>query len=171
MTDTGLSLAVVFATLAGPIFAVIITRWQDTRAKRHERQAVTFRSLMATRGAAVSPEHVGALNTVEVDFYGVKAVESAWRDYVLHLNSHPGKEANEPAKTQWEERRRDKLTLMLAEMASAIGIAKSQIEIRQGGYYPEGWATRDLRQNAAQEWILDLAAGRRALPVKVVQSP
>jgi hypothetical protein len=125
---------------------------------------------MATRATPLSADHVGALNTIEVDFYGVPAVESAWTAYVAHLNGHPGNAASDQAKQAWDEGRRDRLAVLLGKMAISTGIAKSEIEIRQGGYNPEGWASREFRQNAAQEWILDLANSRRALPIKVVQN-
>jgi len=53
-------------------------------------------------------------------------------------------------------------------MANSLGITKGEIEIRQGGYYPKGWSTREARVGSAQTWILDLASGARAIPVKIV---
>lgn len=167
MTDPHLTYAIVFATLLGPIIAVLITRWQDARDRTHRRRAETFRTLMATRGTPISNEHVGAMNTVEVDFYGVKNVEVAWSNYIAHLNAHPGRDAPDAAKNLWEDVRKDRLAIMLAKMATVLGIIKSEIEIRRGGYAPEGWATRDARQLAAQDWLLDLAQGKRAIPIKV----
>jgi hypothetical protein len=43
--DTTLGIAVIIATLAGPILAVIITRIGDRRRSQRERQMDIFRSL------------------------------------------------------------------------------------------------------------------------------
>jgi hypothetical protein len=171
MTDPMLSVAIILATLLGPIFAVLVTRWQDDKARRRHRQAETFRTLMATRSATISAEHVGALNTIEVDFYGVQSVESALNNYVTHLNNGAPAGAPESAAHAWNDRQRDLLAILLAKMAVAIGVTKSEIEIRQGGYSPMGWFQKEQRQNAAQGWILDLAAGKAAVPIKIVDAP
>lgn len=67
--------AVVLATFLGPIFAILVSRFLEKRASLENRRLWTFRTLMATRRIGLSAEHVGALNTVEVDFYGCRNVE------------------------------------------------------------------------------------------------
>jgi len=168
MTDPFLSIAIIFATLCGPIIAVRLTRYLDDRAATRRRRATTFRSLMATRAATISPEHVGALNTAEVDFYGVKPVETALENYIGHLNKPPRDDAPEPDKVAWVERQRDLFAVLLAKMAVALGITKGEIQIRQGGYYPKGWADREAKQMSAQDWVMGLATGKAAIPVKIV---
>lgn len=164
--DDSLTWAVVLATFLGPIFAVLITRLQDGKDRVRRRRAATFRTLMATRGALISPDHVGALNTVEVDFYGVKPVEEALDQYISHLNTQPGD--TEPAKLAWYNKQRDLLAVLLGKMAAALGITKSEIHIRQGGYYPTGWGENEARQKAAQSWIISLSEGKAVLPVKII---
>jgi hypothetical protein len=168
MTDPLLSIAIILATLGGPIIAVQLTRFLDDRAATRQRRATTFRSLMATRSATISPEHVGALNTAEVDFYGVTPVETALENYINHLNTPCKDDAAEAAKVAWVERQRDLLAVLLAKMAVALGISKGEIQIRQGGYYPKGWADREARQMSAQEWVMGLASGKATIPVKIV---
>jgi hypothetical protein len=48
--------------------------------------------LMATRRSNISEDHVAAINLVEVEFHGVKAVIEPWSAYLTHLNtpSPPG---------------------------------------------------------------------------------
>jgi hypothetical protein len=85
-TDTTLAAAVVFATFAGPIPAVLITRWIDKRRAERERQLDIFRALMRTRRAAIQPDHVNALNLVEIEFHNVQPVLTAYRDLTSHIN-------------------------------------------------------------------------------------
>lgn len=44
-------------------------------------------ALMATRRVGISPEHVSALNLVEVDFYQCAKVQEHWKTYKDHLFS------------------------------------------------------------------------------------
>jgi hypothetical protein len=169
MNDFWLSISIIFATLFGPIIAVRLTRYLDDKAAKRARRAETFRTLMATRSARLSSEHVGALNTVEVDFYGVKAVEIALDSYVNHLNNAPPTGAPEADQKRWFDTQRDLLTLLLSKMAKELGVAKSEIAIRQGGYAPMGWFHKENRKTQAQDWLLKIAAGKEAFPVKIVR--
>ena len=81
--------AIVAATGLGPIFAVGITLWREAVTEKYRRRFSVFRTLMATRKVPISPEHVNAVNLVEVDFYKCRAVEAAWLAYKDHLNTGP----------------------------------------------------------------------------------
>jgi hypothetical protein len=54
--------AVVLATFLGPIAALLITFVRDSRTQKYNRRLHVFRTLMATRKIAISPDHVNALN-------------------------------------------------------------------------------------------------------------
>ena len=84
--DFWLGIAVVFATLTGPLLAVLVTRTRDQRGQRRSRQMEVFRALMRSRRSSLSLEYVTALNTVEVEFPGVKPVGSAQRELFRHLS-------------------------------------------------------------------------------------
>ncbi len=75
--------AVVLATIAGPVGAVFITRWNDHRREARNRLLHLYRVLMATRRTNISEEHVAAINLIEVEFHGVKPVIEAWSNYLL----------------------------------------------------------------------------------------
>jgi hypothetical protein len=77
--------AVVLATAAGPIGALLITFWRERRASLRSRRLEIFRTLMATRQIPISREHVNSLNLIEVDFYGCENVQSEWLTYKAHL--------------------------------------------------------------------------------------
>jgi hypothetical protein len=77
--------AILGATFLGPVLAVFMTRYVDGQRDRHERQLQVLRTLMATRRTVVSAEHVGALNLIEIEFYGHQQVIAAWKTYFQHL--------------------------------------------------------------------------------------
>jgi hypothetical protein len=162
--------AIVGATFFGPVAAVLITRWRDWVREKRGRRLFIFRTLLATRRQAITQEHVTALNLVEADFYGVETVETAWRQYHQHLNSAPrGRPMTIEENKEFEEKRNDLLAKLVFAIASSLGFTMSEIDIRNGGYAPDGWRYRDDRLGLIQEFAKDMASGRRALPVYVWQ--
>jgi uncharacterized protein DUF6680 len=163
--------AVVLATIAGPISAVLITRWNDHRREMRNRLLHVYRVLMSTRKMAISEEHVGAINLVEVEFHGVKPVIEAWSSYLTHLNSPSPSGASTAQIETWEDRRGELLAILLVKIAAHLGISKGEIEILHGGYAPQGWITRDQRFGAIQDYAIRLSQGQAVLPVSNAQQP
>ena len=64
--------AIIIATILGPILAVQAQKWLERERAIRDRRNAIFRTLMATRAAMLSPGHVEAFNAVPVDFYGAK---------------------------------------------------------------------------------------------------
>jgi hypothetical protein len=62
--------AIVVATLLGPILAVQAQKWLERDRVVRDRRLQVFRTLMTTRAMNLSPAHVEALNAVPVEFYG-----------------------------------------------------------------------------------------------------
>ena len=86
--------AIVFATLLGPILAVQVQKVIERIKERHSRKTWVFQTLMATRGQRVAPNHVQALNMIDLAFYGARrlglhhrtkseqSVIDAWHEYL-----------------------------------------------------------------------------------------
>lgn len=151
--------AVVLATALGPIIAVGITLWRSTAEAKYSQRLGVFRTLMATRKVGISPDHVNALNLVEVDFYGCKQVEAAWKNYKNHLNTDSTDVA------VWAENKERLLATLLHSMASTLGFNIPAMDIFKGGYAPKGWQFREDQQHAISEYIVDLSLGRKVVPV------
>jgi hypothetical protein len=79
--------AIVIATLMGPLFAVQVQVWLERRRVKEGRRQQVFYALMRTRASTLAPEHVHALNAVPIEFYGIKTITEAYKDYITHLNS------------------------------------------------------------------------------------
>jgi hypothetical protein len=163
--NTVLGVAIVVATFAGPIGAVIVTRWIDKRRAERDRQLDVFRSLMRTRKAALQPDHVNALNLVEIEFHSVEPVISAYRDLMRHINS--GGVADE----KWLNAHRSHLTKLLSAMATTLGYTIEQLDVFEGGYYPSGWGQVEEQQLAMRLGLLELLSGKRSLPVHDTKQP
>jgi hypothetical protein len=125
--------------------------------------SLTFsETLMRTRKAALSPDHVNALNLVEIDFYGSKSVRAAHSELIRHFNNY----GNNP---QWYERHRTLLAKLLSEMAAYLGYQIPQLEVFEGGYYPSGFAQAEELQQALRLGLIELLGGKRTLPVHTAQ--
>jgi len=158
--NTTLGVAVVFATFAGPIAAVLITRWIDQKRSRRERQLDVFRALMRTRKNAIQPDHVNALNLVEIEFHNSGPVLAAYRDLMRHINS-----GGAVVDDQWLNKHRSFLTKLLSAMATELRYKTEQLDVFEGGYYPSGWGQEGEQQLAIRLGLLELLGGKRSLPV------
>lgn len=156
---SGETWAIVAATGLGPILAVLITFWRDGRNSLHMSRLYVFRTLMATRRVGISPEHVNALNLVEVDFYKCANVQKQWQLYKEHLFS------TGLADEAWHEKQERLLANMLFEMATALRFKIPAMEIFKGGYAPKGWEHRNNRQSEAMEFIYELSKGTKIVPI------
>jgi hypothetical protein len=166
MAITADTWAVVVATGLGPVLAVALTLaftyWRETSDAKYNRRLNVFRMLMATRRVGISPDHVNAINLVEVDFYGCAAVEAEWKTYKNHLNDN-----SRPEDETWRRTKEKLLSKLLFEIAKVLKFNIPAIEIFEGGYAPSGWAHRDLRYTGALEYLHELREGSNILPLWV----
>jgi len=157
--DLALGIAVVIATFTGPILAVFVTRRIDEYRQRRARQMEIFRSLMGSRRAPLSADRVRALNMVEIEFYGIPAVEKCYQDVMKHIN-HP-----HPLPVEWHTRLPSLTTKLLSEMAKVLGYELQQLDVLEGGYYPQGFVDMETEQQEVRRALIEVLSGRRPLVV------
>lgn len=120
-------IAIVLAALLGPVLAVQAQKWLERRRDVKERQLAIFRTLMATRNAMLSPQHVEALNAVPVEFYGstgkLRQINDARK---LYLDHHT---ADVPANDVWMQKRIDLFQDMLHQMSQFLGYSFSKAQL------------------------------------------
>ncbi len=158
-SDYVVGIAIVIATFVGPVFAVLVTRYVDDARRIRERRLAIFRSLMATRRTYLSTEKVSALNMVEIEFYGLESVQGAHRDVMAHINT-PALKPEE-----WNARHRTLLTKLLSEMAGVLGYKLQQLDMLEGGYYPQGLVNIETEQQEVRRTLIEVLSGRRPLLV------
>ncbi len=78
----------VVAIVIGPLLAVRLQRKADEAREKRTRRYMILNILMRTRSEKLSSEHVGALNLIQLEFYGSIAVIDAYKTYSDFLNSH-----------------------------------------------------------------------------------
>ena len=155
--------AVIIATFAGPVAAVFVTRLIDARRDEEERRLSIFRTLMATRAVGISPERVGALNMIQIDFAKHPSVLNAWNELLRYYGTVPPTSDSELG--AFQQQGRNLSTALLSRMASVIGIKIEQLDILDRVYYPEALVQLEREQTALRKFVVDIAEGRKALPV------
>ncbi|RLL74171.1 hypothetical protein D8666_13220 [Ochrobactrum soli] len=158
----------IAAVILGPILAVLIDRLRQARSDKQARKLSVFRSLMRTRRTRLDPEHVGALNLVDLEYFGCKPVISAFTAYMDHLSTPvPGQEAQE----RFFSQREDLLVQLLHQMGKELGYQFDKRDLEKLAYGPVGWANEQDIQRQNMVFLHELLSGKRALPVTAMQPP
>ncbi len=171
-----LSILTILAIIIGPCLAVWGNGYLDRRREQRARKMDIFRTLMRTRDARLSPDHIAALNLVEIEFVDHPEVIKRWRELHQHFGTihakHP-KEATEPRlhDERIGKERLELLTQMLDLMAKVLKFRIEQMEILRGGYYPQGHADIESEQSIIRHYIVDLASGQKIVPVAIINLP
>lgn len=168
--------AIVFATLLGPVLAVQAQKWVESLREYRNRQMWVFSTLMATRAAQLHPDHVRALNMIEMAFYGrrpfglfrwqtkaERAVVDAWYEYLDDLGL---------AADQIDVARRMNLFVtLLATMASAVGLRFDRMQITKSVYFPIAHGEQEREQNAIRRLLIGVLSGETPLKMDVTSLP
>jgi hypothetical protein len=156
--------AIVIATLMGPLFAVQVQVWLERRRATRDRRQRVFYALMRTRSSNVAPEHVHALNAVPIEFYRVKTITDAYKDYIAHLNAFAQTDA-------WGQRRVDLFMDLLHKISQELDYKFTVAQLK-GEYYAPKWQfDLEAEQTAIRQGIANVLAGKAALPMDVKSFP
>ncbi len=152
------------AIILGPILAVFVTRLVDRKREKRARRLEIFKTLMRTRGARLNPEHVGALNLIEIEYYKEKRVLNALEIYFQHLNE--SRPVTDTEVDKWAKASDHLLTKLLYKMAKSLGYEIEQLQILTGSYSPRGWEENEFRQTRIQERLISVLSGESPLFVR-----
>jgi hypothetical protein len=159
--------ATIVAIYFGPIKAVEISRRNDEIREAARRKREIFAPLMRTRRAAMTADHVWALNLIQLEFATNDAVVRAHKEYIANLYEvapEPG-----PALDAFIQRRTDRFFDLLHEIAKAVGCNADKRDLERAGYVPSGWFNEQSEISIFRSAMIDLLHGRRPLPVAPFQ--
>jgi hypothetical protein len=172
----------IVATILGPILAVQAQKAVERATEQRRQKLSVFHVLMATRAARVSPEHVQALNRIELQFGGgrvfglilwqtaaERAVIEAWRIYYDKL-SNKGEQTEDAIKA-WNERCGDLFIDLMYAMSKALGYSFDKVQLMRGAYYPVAHSEADLAQLSIRRNFAALLSGKQAINMNVVGLP
>ena len=159
----------ISAVLLGPIIAVRLTRYLDSKKEERERKLQVFKTLMATRAYTISWDHVVALNRIDLEFdknkKKEKAVIEAWKAYLDLLG-----DKNIPLE-QWGVKRIDLLVELLHKMAQVLDYDFDKTHIKNSSYSPVAHGNIEDEQKALRTGLIEVLEGKRPLPMSVVNWP
>ena len=161
--------AIVVATLLGPVLAVQAQQWLARSREVKQRRIAIFRTLMATRAAGLSANHVEALNSVPIDFFGTETdlsrIVESWKIYIDHLGKS-GLHFD-----VWEPKRRELYIDLLQKISQCLGYSFSRVELEKEFYSPVGHATIENDQEIIRRGFASLMKGTAPLKIEVTNLP
>jgi hypothetical protein len=157
-------IAIVVATLLGPIFAVQAQKYLERGRERDGRRRWVFRTLMMTRATTLSAAHVDALNAVPIEFAGkspaLREIVESWKELLNHL----GTDAREPG---WQGKREDLFVALLHKMSTYLKYDFGTVELRREIYRPMGHLDMESEQSSVLKGAAAVLKGEKALPMEV----
>jgi len=158
----------ILAIVVGPIAAVIVTRWGDNQRDARRRKTEVLSTLMRTRPMRLSYEHVGALNLIQLEFYGIEPIQTAYSSYRAHLNQEYPKE--EGPQHTFNEERGDRFIELLHQIAKHLGYGFDKRDLEKLSYGPQGWENDENTIRMLRAMSMDLLMGKQSLNV-VMRTP
>jgi hypothetical protein len=154
-------IAIVFATLVGPILAIWASEWRQKNRQNQERKEWVFRTLMTTRSARLQPDHIQALNHIAFVFADHQEIVDAWGLYFANLKSDQG--STPDSQNRWQEKSNTLLADLLHLMAKVLNISFSKTYIIQPSYYPRGYELTEEEQQQLRRLLLELLRNERSI--------
>ncbi len=173
----------VSSTIAGPVLAVQAQKWIERATNNRRQKLGIFYTLMATRATRVAPDHVQALNRIDLEFSGFRifgylfrqnpkerAVTEAWKSY------HDLLSIDLKGKSQDEIRAWNKdcdwlFIDLLYFMSNSLGYFYDRVHLKRGTYYPTAHSEIENTQKGIQDNLLRILSGNSALQMNIVGFP
>jgi len=162
--DHWFALAIVIATLGGPIAAVQIQKSLERDRATKSRQVAVFRTMMTGR-LVLNDENVKAFNSVPVEFYGNYEILQAWRAYIAHMGVPPV----DPA--AWDGKRVDLFLALLQKMAEQVGYDYDFVQLKEDWYRPQHFGSVETDQQKIRQGLAAILDNRAALPMELKSMP
>ena len=167
-------IAVVFATLVGPILAVWASEWRQQKKAATDRKEWVFRTLMSTRGAKLRQEHVAAINHIEFAFprKTCPGIDDARALYRKHLK-HPDSVAEDSAIRQaWGHKANDLFAELLFLLAMNLEIPFTKTEITEDSYRPDAHLISEFEWQEIRHLALQVLKNGRPINFRpIIDSP
>jgi len=162
------------AIIIGPILAVQAQKFLEAVRYKKQRRLNLFHTLMSTRASRISNEHVGALNMIDIEFYGrkvfgyrfqtpkEKSITNAWKNYNDQLNTRYAPEQL----IVWADKNDQLLTALLYKMSNALGYDFDEVQLKRDCYRPIAHGNLEEEQHKLRTALIEVLEGRKPLPIK-----
>lgn len=173
----------ITGTVLGPILAVQAQKWLERSREAKNRREWVFLQLMATRQQRLSLDHVRALNSIDLTFYGSRRfgrlaraskyqdVLDSWQTYRTHLGNAPGPTPEDGELLAWNSRGDELFVNLLEKLAIATEFEFKREELKSGSYLPRWHGDTEAEQEQVRRLVLEVLRGERLLPLAVRDMP
>lgn len=173
----------IIAVLLAPIFALKIDKYSERKKRKLERKNNIFKTLMTTRGKPLSPDHVEALNMIDIDFHDDIKVKNAWKSYLGYLSDCPTLPSSEGKSDEdkkndkhlydiklssWNNDINEQLPKLLFTMSKSLGYEFDETHIKRSIYYPQAHSVVENEQIILRRLLINLLSGEINLPVRTI---
>lgn len=161
----------VLATLLSPFFAVQASEKLRKISAAKDAREKLLHTLMSTRSARLTQEHVSAVNQIDLIFPANKfpAVSDAWNMYMRHL-SQPKPQGQQDSEKRLAETFR-LFIAMLKVMAQAVGTPFSDTALQHNAYYPQGFVDTEEQIKNLREAALKVLMGEQPIAINPAKRP
>lgn len=163
LIEVGILLLTAWAIWYGPQKAVQLTRDGDVRREAQRRKHDVFHQLMRTRGITLHPDHVMALNLIQLEFYEFPSVQAAYRRYVEDL--YKPNPTNPAEADKLVRDRRDLLIDLIHALGEALDFKYDKRDLDKLSYSPAGWFNDEAAIRTLREFMIQVMTGQRALHI------
>lgn len=162
------TIAIVCATILGPILAVQVQKFIERSNQSHNRKVDLFEQLMATRAARLSFEHVRALNMIDIYFYGKgplrrskteQSVIDSWKIYFSHLNEQRTPETL----AIWISKADDYFIDLMLAISEDVGFKFDKVQLKNSSYSPIRHLNIELENESIRNATLEILEGKRSI--------
>jgi len=157
----------IIAVLLAPLLALQAQRLLDSRRDAKGRKLWIFRTLMGTRGAKLAPDHVQALNLIDLEFTENKhePIREKWKVYLDHLGAlrELSQEQKQEQLTTWTSKGDDLLAELLQAMGAALRFKYDLVHIKRAIYSPQGYADIEFENQIIRRQLMAVLSGKQYL--------
>lgn len=171
----------ILAIVLSPILAVQVQKALEKISEKRNQKLHIFNTLMATRATNLNPDHVSALNCIDLAFSGKlkkeKPVIRAWKELLDQYEKYPQRDRFQDETTYLNElniasnKAKDLLTELLSEMAKSLNYDFDKTHIKNGCYVPMGHIEIEHEQNIIRKALIALLAGQIPLGMNILSLP
>ena len=170
---------IILATVLGPILAVQAQKAVEAFREKRQRKLWVFHTLMATRAARLSPEHVQALNMIDLAFYGQRilgikhrskqeqSVLDSWREYLDQLTT----KFDDGEGQHWQARGDELFVNILHAIASDVDFTFDRVQLKKGVYSPVAHGKLEEEQDKIRRLAIEVLSGETPLTMNVASFP
>lgn len=166
--------------IVGPVLAVQAQKAVEVFREIRNRKMRVFSTLMATRAARLSGDHVQALNMIDLAFYGQsvfgvkrrkkseQAVLDAWKEYLDLLGTD---QSEVGGAGPWSAQRDELFVNLLYAIAKDVDYSFDRVQIKKGAYSPIGHGELEAEQAAIRRSMINALSGETTLKMEIVSLP